>query len=664
MIGRTAIAYALSCIATQAAADFTWGVNGHPLTAYPGIPIVEQIDLVDDLEMTSYRVNISFAEQGDHLGRIIEAAKARGVEILPVLTPGGLDIGTDSLEDIYRKTFAFANELGSRFGDEVAVWELGNEEENYAIIQPCELREDGSQYPCEWGPAGGVDPLDYHGERWDRVSALLRGLSDGLEAAAPDALKAMGTAGWGHLGAFERMRRDGIDWDISVWHIYGEDPEWAFKELAGFHRPIWVTELNHPYGSRDGGEAQADGLVAMMERLLELSATYPVEAAHLYELLDEPYWAPDFEAIMGLASVVEVPDGWMIGPPKPAYAAVRNTIRQAAPARCSDLAASSPAPLPGMQAAYAHCLILGDIKDPTQVRTWAASLAQGDAHPSDMLATLTDASDVGAPDEADGPDIQGDVTRLYRWLLGREADGYSLDSYSEQIASGALTREDLARALVTSEEFLDRHPVFKQPSQEGPSTDPADCDTGEVAALTSNGDRIASYTACLLLSREPDETGLHLWRAAIESGATTTPDLLEAVFRSAVFAARHGTTDLSDEEFVRFAYELLLGRQPDGGGSQGYIERLEAGVLSRDGLLLELSRSGEFAARHPALTNPAGDASQALGPACRPGSLDNLEFEFRKVRVLHILPATWNRTRSRPPELLVSEAGIGGCKPG
>lgn len=64
MIRQGAMAFALACTTTQAMAGITWGVNGHPITAYPGIPIADQLDLVSDLG--------------------------------PVLTPGGPDLERDS----------------------------------------------------------------------------------------------------------------------------------------------------------------------------------------------------------------------------------------------------------------------------------------------------------------------------------------------------------------------------------------------------------------------------------------------------------------------------------------------------------------------------------------------------------------------------------------
>jgi len=272
--------------ASPAAADLLWGANGHPITAYPGISIERQFDYLEDLGMKSYRVNVSDTSSADSLATILAEGRKRGIEVLPVITPGGVDLDKDSVEDLYGKARALAVALGSRFKGEIRTWELGNEMENYAIIKPCEKRDDGTTYPCAWGLAGGTGALDYFGPRWAKVSAVLKGLSDGMTEVDPGIRKAIGTAGWGHTGAFERMKRDGIAWDISVWHMYGEDPEPAFKVLAGYGKPIWVTEFNNPYGSRSGEQQQAEGLAQSMVRLRALQRRYKVEAAYVYELLD------------------------------------------------------------------------------------------------------------------------------------------------------------------------------------------------------------------------------------------------------------------------------------------------------------------------------------------------------------------------------------------
>ncbi len=306
---------------------FLWGANGHPFTAYPGIDCEKQLDLLHDLGLTSYRVNISRLEDMTRLIDLVRKAEVLDIEILPVLTPA-LDMDKEEPVDLKRKAYSFAFGVVSGLRGKVRVWELGNELENFAMIRPCEIKDDGGQYNCSWGPAGGVGVLDYQPARWNKVSAVLRGLSEGTKRADPSAQRAMGTAGWGHTGAFQRMQKDGLDWDISVWHMYGQDPEWAFKILAQFGKPIWITEFGNPGGSSDGEGPQADLLVSTMVRLRELSITYNVKGANIYELLDETYWEPSDEARRGLLRLEKSgPASWQVGKPKLAYNTVKSFLR-------------------------------------------------------------------------------------------------------------------------------------------------------------------------------------------------------------------------------------------------------------------------------------------------------------------------------------------------
>ncbi len=190
------------------------------------------------------------------------------------------------------------------------------------------------------------------------------------------------------------MKQDGIDWDISVWHMYGEDPEWAFKELARYGHPIWVTEFNNPLGSQRSDEQQADGLRQAMMRLRELHLKYKVEAAHVYELLDETYWAPNFEAYMGLVKLVAKSDGgWAIGEPKPAYAAAREVILGKRPVvrpkrDCEISEVSTSEPLSVRQGRFAYCLVLGHRKDAGGIARWVQALENGETNVTEMVLTL------------------------------------------------------------------------------------------------------------------------------------------------------------------------------------------------------------------------------------------------------------------------------------
>lgn len=331
---RTIIAGGLAAgaaLATTAACfaqsdRFIFGANGHPFTAYPGIPFIQQLDLLRELGATHYRVNLRGDGSIAALDELLALARERDIIVLPIVGPD-VDLDRDSAPFIRRAAYDIGRSMAERYGRRVPVWELANELESYAIIQPCEMRDDGTQYPCEWGPAGGVGPGEYFGPRWAKVSAILAGLSEGVAAGNRRALRAMGTAGWGHLGAFDRMTQDGIAWDISVWHDYQTVSEEYLGILAGHGKPIWITEFNAASG---GGEhSEEENAAALTERIAyyrSVGVRYGVRAAFIYELLDEPYWGDDFEARMGLYTLEQVDGAWRVGRPKAAAAAVRAAI--------------------------------------------------------------------------------------------------------------------------------------------------------------------------------------------------------------------------------------------------------------------------------------------------------------------------------------------------
>ncbi|HVV94024.1 MAG TPA: hypothetical protein VHD15_11445 [Hyphomicrobiales bacterium] len=331
LIGRAGAvaAAALGCLialTVAAEAAILWGVNGHPLVSYPGVTAERQLDLVKGLGATSYRVDVTSTDQIPRLAALIDAARARHMTILPVLIPVS-DLAHPSEAQLYAAARDFAETFGRRFKGQVPVWELGNELENFALITSCEMRDDGSHYPCQWGLAGGLAPLDYYGPRYVKVLAVLRGLSDGIHAADPAARRAIGTSGWGHVGIFQRFKQDGLGWDISVWHMYGEDPEWAFKLLKPLGKPIWITEFGQAGAGPEGEAAQAQALGHWIRRIDQLAQPYDVEAAFLYELLDESYWGETNEARMGVVRLVKDSHGqWSEGPLKAGYAAVRDAI--------------------------------------------------------------------------------------------------------------------------------------------------------------------------------------------------------------------------------------------------------------------------------------------------------------------------------------------------
>jgi Domain of unknown function (DUF4214) len=453
--------------AEPAKGEMIWGANGHPFNAYDGVSMDTQLGFLKDLGLKSYRVNIADIRSAGAMDALIAKAEPLGITILPLLTPA-LDLDTLTADDLRRQAHDFAFALVSHLKGRIKVYELGNELEIYAIIKACEKRDDGTQYNCAWGPAGGNGVLDYYCPRWEKASAVLKGLSEGTIAADPSALKAMGTAGWGHTGAFERMRRDGIKWDISVWHMFGEDPEWAFKLLAGYGKPIWVTEMSHPRGSEPGERQQANGLKRSMERLAELSARYKVEAVHVYELMDETYWAPDVEAVMGLVRLEKAGESWRAGAPKLAYDAVRAVVRgeEGLPSverGCAlDRMLEKRPPAEG-HVAYLYCLLLGREADGAGLADWTAKRRDGmsiAAIAEAMAGSAEFAARYRTPFLSDARF----VAVAYRLLLSRDPDGQGRGDYIPALQAGKLNRTGLIGAIAGSDEFMKRHKMLFEQS--------------------------------------------------------------------------------------------------------------------------------------------------------------------------------------------------------
>ncbi|WP_352938544.1 DUF4214 domain-containing protein [Mesorhizobium sp. M0938] len=488
----------LACLlgmTASCAADLLWGVNGHPFNAYHGVSIEQQLDYVRDLGMKSYRVNISSADSAAKLAELVKAGKERGVQILPVITPD-LDLDNGTVDDLYAQAYRLASTLVSRFKDDIRTWELGNEMENYAILMPCEMQDSGIQYNCSWGPAGGTVTSDYFSPRWAKASAVLRGLSDATIAVDPTIKKAMGTAGWGHRAAFTRMLQDGIRWDISVWHLYEGDPEEAFKFLATFGQPIWLTEFNHSGGSQRGEKQQAEGLVETMTLLRRYQSLYGLQAAHIYELLDEPYWAPSYEAFMGLVRLKKRDHGlWAPSGQKLAYDAVKKIIADGNAVTSSSTVSTKTPPPPDQtsvpavvgtgtfhpcsldafdksafnhanQVAYAYCLILHRMPSPTE--QWREVVAmKKDPSIFPTLTKLLHSVEFRTENRPVGLGNAQYVALLYRLLLGREPDNNGLSVYVSKLNSGKVSGEQIVAELIHSYEFRSRHTVlFPNESQQ------------------------------------------------------------------------------------------------------------------------------------------------------------------------------------------------------
>ncbi len=446
------------------AGDILWGANGHPFVAYPGVPFTQQLDLLTALGAKSYRVNVTSLDQVPALADLVALARNRGLQILPLLAPP-VDLANETEQVIYAKSFNFAVTIAARFKGDIKVWELGNELENYALLKPCETQDDGKVYPCSMGIAGGMTMMEYVGARWKKVSAVLKGLSDGIVSVDPQLKKAIGTAGWGHMGVFDRLLVDGVAWDLTVWHAYREETDEVFARLASYGKPIWITEINHPYGShKDGPVGQADGLRSMIKALRRQQAKFNIEAVFFYELLDEPYWS-DFEGQMGLVTQNKTNSGWAVGERKPAFDVVRQTIKAvdgAAAHGCDAQKFKVAGVTSASKVGYAFCLVFHHEPDGQGLLDYAQELDRG-RDVLDLVKGLAESdwfTELHAPASRDDAEYVGWVHEL---LLGAQPPAAVLEAQVGALKGGQIDRRGVVAEVIKSTDFKKRHMLLFAP---------------------------------------------------------------------------------------------------------------------------------------------------------------------------------------------------------
>jgi hypothetical protein len=181
--------------------------------------------------------------------------------------------------------------------------------------------------------------------------------------------------------------------------------------------------------------------------------------------LDETYWAPNFEAVMGLVRLV--PDGrggWRTGEPKPAYHTVKEVIRGTAAiptvSRKCDLAALERSKWDARtQVSYVYCLILDRVPDGRGFAEWVTAINQGMA-PARMALLMVGSDEFRGKYATFGLSSRDFAILGYRLMLGRDPDGGGLANYVPRLESGTLSHEQFLTELVDSVEFRTRHPVL------------------------------------------------------------------------------------------------------------------------------------------------------------------------------------------------------------
>lgn len=265
------------------ASDFRWGAVGHsnwvsfgPSYAYNRVPIKKQMELLRAAGLSWYRT--SCVES--NCGELIAQAKSNGVSILKA--SGGKPDATVSEQVNYTRAYAMGASDAQIGNSAIGYFEAGNEVENWVG-----LTGDGS--------ARG----QYNAQRYQQARGFVRGLIDGIHSANSSAKVLVDDSGWCHYGFLQALWEDGVRWDITAFHWYSNQGNVEHAGCGGganvaaihanFGLPVWITEFNSKAAAASNDPvAEAAWVSDFMTQVHSTAAKYDIEAAFVYELLDEP----------------------------------------------------------------------------------------------------------------------------------------------------------------------------------------------------------------------------------------------------------------------------------------------------------------------------------------------------------------------------------------
>ena len=204
--------------------------------------------------------------------------------------------------------------------------------------------------------------------------------------------------------------------------------------------------------------------------------------------------------------------------------------------------------------------ILGRDADSAGLEAWSSVLESGQEQGAKVAQGFVDSDELKKRNLSD----DAYICALYRTFFDREADSSGLAAWKKVLDSG-LSRMHVFRGFAESDEFTeicDRYGIVRGFAD---LTAPRDQNEGVTKYI------VRSYQLCL--NRKADESGLNNWCDAILSGRNTAKEAAHGF----VFSQEFLKKNLSDEEYIRVLYRVFMDREADGAGLAAWKKVLKEG---------------------------------------------------------------------------------------
>jgi hypothetical protein len=299
-----------------------YGVVGHleHRGIYKMIDYDAQIAQLRDLGVSIYAQDVSSEDSAHRVADFARRAAQSCIGVLALVTPPEPQKRA-SEQDAFDRGYALGRIAGSTLRGLVTYYQVGNEYDNWAILN---------------GGHSGEHPGDYDNAMFMKARGSILGLIKGIRETNPDAKILLTSFSWLHYGFVDMLKAgtqpDGTgghpipQWDITAWHWYsnmgsilaaGQNKVNVLQRLHdSYGKPIWITE----YGVRPGHGDPGGYLVGpdALRGFVSVASRYDVQNVTLYELYDDQRYGGD-----GNYGVIQ-DDG---ATRKSRFDAVRNFIR-------------------------------------------------------------------------------------------------------------------------------------------------------------------------------------------------------------------------------------------------------------------------------------------------------------------------------------------------
>jgi TorA maturation chaperone TorD len=197
----------------------------------------------------------------------------------------------------------------------------------------------------------------------------------------------------------------------------------------------------------------------------------------------------------------------------------------------------------------------------TELRRYRNLMTEEYWSEADVRSDLRGRSDYQRYAKDRNSDVDRVIRRAYEDILHREPDQDGLRHYRVEMLDNGWTEQDVRTALRKSSE----HNNVQQ----------------------SSADRIVKRAYQDILGRDPDYNGMVQYRNRIIDDGWDEHDVRQALMKSPEYRQKNAMTRDKAVEIVTRAYREVLGRDPDAGGMEGYVQ----GVLQKHWSEADVARS-------------------------------------------------------------------------